>query len=136
MLKSNLQYKNEEEMVEAITRRLKSEGMPDTLAEDAAKKNVERYKKNNSNVQYLFRDDVPPGVSEKGDKDSDEEGKKGEDSENTLDSVKFASPQARAAAEEAGLTAESFKRKRKSSEHGFTKEDVENLVPEDDEDDE
>lgn len=41
-----------------------------------------------------------------------------------LEGVSFASPAARAAAVEAGLTAESFKRRRASSESGFNKADV------------
>lgn len=45
-----------------------------------------------------------------------------------LDSVDFASPQAKEAAEEAGLTADSFKRRRKSSDGGFTKADVERIA--------
>lgn len=45
-----------------------------------------------------------------------------------LDSVSFASPQAKTAAEEAGLSAESFKRKRHSSEKGFTVTDVERIA--------
>jgi hypothetical protein len=53
-----------------------------------------------------------------------------------LEGVPFASPVARAAAEEAGLTAESFKRRRKSSEGGFTKGDVERLAAATDEGDE
>jgi hypothetical protein len=45
-----------------------------------------------------------------------------------LDAVAFASPVARAAAEEAGMDAAAFKRKRKSSDAGFTKADVERLA--------
>lgn len=45
-----------------------------------------------------------------------------------LDTVAFASPAARTAAEDAGLTLESFKRRRKSSEAGFTKADVERIA--------
>jgi pyruvate/2-oxoglutarate dehydrogenase complex dihydrolipoamide acyltransferase (E2) component len=45
-----------------------------------------------------------------------------------LDAVAFASPAARKAADEAGLDAESFKRRRKSSEGGFTKADVERIA--------
>lgn len=42
--------------------------------------------------------------------------------------VQFASPAAKTKAEEAGLTAESFKRKRKSSDKGFTLADVERIA--------
>lgn len=45
-----------------------------------------------------------------------------------LDSIVFASPAARTAAEEAELTAADFKRKKKSSENGFTVEDVERIA--------
>lgn len=45
-----------------------------------------------------------------------------------LDGVDFASPQARTAAEEAGLTAESFKRRKRTSEKGFTVTDVERIA--------
>lgn len=42
----------------------------------------------------------------------------------SLDTVAFASPQARQAAADAGLTAEDFKRRRKGSESGYNKDDV------------
>jgi hypothetical protein len=45
-----------------------------------------------------------------------------------LDAVPFASPAARSAAEEAGLEPKAFKRRRKSSESGFTKADVEKVA--------
>lgn len=52
----------------------------------------------------------------------------GENKADELEGVAFASPAARAAADEAGLTAEAFKRKRKSSDSGFTKADVERIA--------
>lgn len=42
----------------------------------------------------------------------------------SLAAVSFASPQARQAAVDAGLTAEDFKRRRKGSESGYNKDDV------------
>jgi pyruvate/2-oxoglutarate dehydrogenase complex dihydrolipoamide acyltransferase (E2) component len=45
-----------------------------------------------------------------------------------LDAVAFASPAARKAADEAGMSAEMFKRRRKSGETGFTKADVERIA--------
>lgn len=59
----------------------------------------------------------------------------GDDEDVGLDAVTFASPAARAAAEEAGMNAESFKRRRKSSEAGFTKADVERIAGTDEEED-
>jgi pyruvate/2-oxoglutarate dehydrogenase complex dihydrolipoamide acyltransferase (E2) component len=53
-----------------------------------------------------------------------------------LDAVAFASPAARAAADEAGMDAEAFKRRRKSSEAGFTKADVERIAAATSDDDE
>jgi hypothetical protein len=48
--------------------------------------------------------------------------------EGEMEWVQFASPAARAAAEEAGLEPKAFKRRRKSSESGFTKADVEQIA--------
>lgn len=45
-----------------------------------------------------------------------------------LEGVRFGSPSAKKQAEEAGLTAESFKRRRTSSERGFTLADVERIA--------
>lgn len=45
-----------------------------------------------------------------------------------LEGVQFASAAAHAAAADAGLVAEDFKRKRKSSEQGYTKADVERIA--------
>lgn len=45
-----------------------------------------------------------------------------------LEGVTFASPEARQAAADAGLTAESFKRRRHASEKGYTKADVERIA--------
>lgn len=45
-----------------------------------------------------------------------------------LASVDFASGPARAAAHEAGLTADDFKRKRRGAEKGFTKDDVKRIA--------
>lgn len=45
-----------------------------------------------------------------------------------LETVDFASPAARTSATEAGLTAEDFKRKRRGSDKGFTKDDVERIA--------
>jgi hypothetical protein len=53
-----------------------------------------------------------------------------------LDAVAFASPAARAAADEAGMDADAFKRRRKSSEAGFTKSDVERIAAATSDDDE
>lgn len=62
------------------------------------------------------------------------------DRENTdtdpLDGVDFASGAARDAADDAGLTAAHFKRRRRGSERGFTKEDVERIAAATDEADE
>lgn len=51
----------------------------------------------------------------------------GQEQGGSLDEVAFASQAARTAAEEAGMNAESFKRRRKSGESGFTKADVERI---------
>lgn len=45
-----------------------------------------------------------------------------------LDGIAFASPQAREAAEAFGLTADSFRRRRKGSDKGFTLADVERVA--------
>jgi hypothetical protein len=54
--------------------------------------------------------------------------------ENEMDAVQFASPAARTAAEEAGLEPKAFKRRRKSSDLGFTKADVEQIAGSDGDD--
>jgi hypothetical protein len=45
-----------------------------------------------------------------------------------LDGVAFASPQAKQKAVDLGMTAESFKRRRKTSDHGFNVEDVQRIA--------
>lgn len=45
-----------------------------------------------------------------------------------LEGVDFASPAAKKAARDAGLTAENFKRRRKTSDGGFNKDDVERIA--------
>lgn len=54
--------------------------------------------------------------------------KAGEQGTDALEGVAFASPSAKTKAEEAGLTAESFKRRKKSSDRGFTLADVERIA--------
>lgn len=53
-----------------------------------------------------------------------------ENKANALEGVAFASPAAHARAAELGLTADSFKRRRKSSERGYTLADVERVADE------
>lgn len=53
-----------------------------------------------------------------------------------LDAVAFASPAARAAARDAGMSADAFKWQHKSSEAGFTKADVERIAASADDGDE
>lgn len=61
------------------------------------------------------------------------------DAADALEGVQFASPAARAAAQAANLTADAFRRKKKSGAHGFTSADVERIAaanaPETDEED-
>lgn len=66
---------------------------------------------------------------------SDEDQDKGDDeaadkanAEAAVEGVNFASPAARQAAIDAGLTKENFKRQRKSNDGGFTKADVERIA--------
>lgn len=56
------------------------------------------------------------------------EAETGEEEEDAFEDVKFATAAARKRAEEAGLTADSFKRQRKSSDRGFTVADVKRLA--------
>lgn len=58
--------------------------------------------------------------------DATAQGENGDGGE--LEGVSFASSAARDAAIEAGLTADSFARRRKSSDNGFTKADVERIA--------
>lgn len=52
----------------------------------------------------------------------------GDNKSSDLDEVDFASSAAKEAARELGLTAENFKRRRKTSDHGFNKADVERIA--------
>lgn len=68
-------------------------------------------------------------VSVRGARRTTAEGDVPEDTDtDELEGVEFASPAARQAAIAAKLTADSFKRKRRSNEAGFTKADVERIA--------